>query len=1246
MNSKLQIRLFLSWIMSVYLMAASTTVQAAELALSRTPLFLRTQADPTIFFMLDDSGSMDWETLTPSYNFFSNYWDSGPGKTKSVKNGGIYRGSDNANSGSCDDDEFRYIYSRTYNTDNVYSSCELEDHLGAAVLDWRIRSSDLNIMYYNPAVTYQPWQGFSDATFTAARSNPQSGSIGYSKIRNLAGFIYEVWIDNLGFDDDGTASGTAKGPGSVVDGANGMVDLWDSHTTYTVKSVSIDVDALTTTFASVNGAAESICDWDSAEQTIPYEECFGTMRATSTISGVAEDSWGRTVTEVQQNIANWYQYHRRRAFVMKAAVGRVMSVNTSFRFGLSVLNDDHLLFREVPEKNVPEEDFPAHNAATLAALFAHRQRALATPLRSGLEIAGRYYADAISGKTNPIISACQQNYTVLFTDGYWSANDSLSTAAIADEDGDGISDTLADVAHYFYNEDLSPLPNNVSTSPNEQNEEQHMVTFIVAFGVDGNLVDTDNDGLPNPELEEDGDWTDGDINSEPEKIDDTWHAAFNSKGDFVSAQATDGLTIAEALLEMTERIGSAASVVTSTGSLNAGSHLFQARFDSSDWKGELLAFQINLDGSVEAKPDWEAGSEVNSQHYDTGREIITYNPDADIIPGGLPEGQGIPFRFPSDYTSADSLLEMSSSQVSALMTISPHSLSTVDVNEISRNQAYGGALVNYLRGDDSNEGAGQDFRVRRSVLGDIVNSDPMFVAESTAHYPDDLEDKSYDAFITANETRDGVVYVGANDGMLHGFAEVSGQEVIAYVPNAAYKNLYELTSEDYRHRYFVDAGPNIIDVYMDDMDDPGSATDGVWRTVLVGGLAGGGQGIYALDVTAPSSYDEANAASIALWEFSDSDDVDLGFTYGRPQIAKMADGTWAAVFGNGYNNTATDGNASTTGHAVLYIVDIETGGLIKKIDTMAGDVATPNGLATPLMIDHDADFVVDYIYAGDLLGNMWKFDVSSSNTANWNSDFVTAGTPDPLFTTTADQPITSQPQVSDHPDNLGGFMIFFGTGKYLEFNDNDSAGETTQSFYGIWDKNTGSLMSFDSSDLLVQTITNQYQQAFDTDRDSSDDETFTLREVSANEIDWDTHLGWKLILQPENIESSANADNFGERQVSNAIIRDGRVIFTTLVPASVECEFGGTSFLMEVDFRTGGALEFPAFDLNNDGEYDSDDNGASGRASDVGIMPAVSILADGARDVAFGSGASGNIDVILLSVGNESYGRQSWRQLE
>ncbi len=1237
MSLRLQIRFFLSWLGSVYLLALATTSQAAEMALADAPLFLGTQIDPNIFFMLDDSGSMDWEVLTSDYEYYSDYWSSS--STVGTITTGYFRTYSSA--GTCTGTRnYAYIWSTSTNTDNVYNSCsyaELEEQPQAEQRDWRIRSSDVNIMYYNPSVTYSPWDGFSDATFTNVRSNPQPGTAGYTQTLSLVGFVYQVWVDNLGYDND-DSGGTVEGPNSVTDGANGQVDLWDSHTQYTVDNAgNVNVETYTTTFAGVDGSPD--CDLADAQDTPPYVDCFGTVVASSSFNGTTEDPWGRTVSEIKTNIANWYEFHRRRSFVSKAAITQVVNDNDGFRFGLSQINRYDLVFEEVPGEAV--DDYTTHNAALLQAMYQYEWQSNGTPLRRGLERVGRYYSDYYAAYTNPIISACQQNYSVLFTDGYWNGS-APYTAAIADEDGDGAIDTVADVAHYFYTEDLSPLADDVPVTPIDPNNKQHMVSFTVAFGVEGNMVDTDDDNYPTPELAEDGEWNDGNVNSDQEKIDDLWHAAFNSKAYYVSAQSTDGVAdaISAALLEIADRVGSAASVATNTGSLNAGSHLFQARFDSADWKGQLLAFSINADGTIDPVPDWEAGDQVNSQNYDSGREIITWNPDIDSPVGGDVEGQGVPFRFPSDYT-APAAAEINADQVENLLTNAPFDIATVDAGEIAANQTFGDDILNYLRGDTTNEGSGQSFRNRNSVLGDIVNSDPKFVAEPNNRYSDDIETVSYDAFVSANASRDGVVYVGANDGMLHAFSEANGSELLAYVPGVVYENLDELADADYIHRYFVDAGPNIVDVFF-----PNTGASGTWKTALVGGLAGGGQGIYALDVTDPSLFNESNAASLALWEFDDGDDADLGYTYGRPQLAKMADGSWAAVFGNGYNNTEADGNASSTGHAVLYIVDIESGDLLKKIDTEAGAAGTPNGLATPLLIDEDGDFVVDYIYAGDLLGNMWKFDVTSTNKANWDVAYDTGGVPDPLFTAEAGQPITSQPQASFHPDNLDGFMIYFGTGHYLETTDNDPAGNTTQAFYGIWDKNEANLTAFDSTDLLDQYISNQYTQSFDTDGDGSDDEDYILRDVTDNDIDFTADMGWKLEFLPVLVEGVANVSNFGERQVSNAIIRNGRIIFTTLVPSSVECEFGGMSFLMELDFRDGSALEFPAFDLNNDGEYDADDSDASGRTSDVGIMPTVSILAGGAQDVAFGSGASGDIDVISLSVGGEAYGRQSWRQLE
>ncbi len=1221
------------WLLAVAGLSIPIGSNAAPLQLSNSPLFLGVSVDPNVFFMVDDSGSMDWEILAKSHDYYLNYWE----------NAGVARSNDGlwltfASVGSCTG---RRSYTFFFdNSDNAYNTCtypETENQPESLVRDWRVRSSDFNLLYYDPAKDYKPWPGMPDASFVAARSDPQVGSDGYNVIRDLTGFVYEVAID-----DHGYSGVRPSGPSSATDTPNEIVDLFDSHIEFTVNSADLTRRALTIPAAATMAALSTNCTLAHAQQATPYVDCYGTSAASTTVSGAGVDEYGRTLAETKQNIANWYQYSRRRSFVTKGAIASVITASPGFRFGLSVINQYATLFAEVPSAAIDE--YSAHNAALLNDLYSFNWPALGTPLRRGLERVGRYY-DNVLGMTDPIISACQQNFSVLFTDGYWNGGDPAT--AIGNADGDSRTRTLADVARYYYNTDLSPLANQVPTSLLDGNNRQHMVSFTVAFGVTGLLVDTDNDGWPNPALSTNGNWGNP-YNSDLEKIDDLWHAAYNSQGVFVAAQSPQEVvdSIQGALANIADRVGSSASVATNSGTLSADSYLFQARFDSADWSGQLLAFGINPDGSVDPVPDWNAGDLLDLQNYNTGREILTYNPDADVIPGGSPEGQGVAFRWPAAYTGPNALTDMSATQINHLLTYAPYSAATAVPAEIAANQAFGSAVANYLRGQRSNEGVGYGFRTRNTVLGDIVNSDPRYVGAPSFRYPESVAPKSYAAFKTAYSARAAMVYVGANDGMLHGFAEEDGTERLAYIPHSVFENLPELARTNYTHRYFVDAGPTIVDAYLATMDDPSSAVDGLWRTVLASGVGGGGQSVFALDVTNPATFDESNAASLVLWEFDDSDDADLGYTYGKPQIAKMANGRWAAVFGNGYNNTEADGNASATGDAVLYIVDLETGNLIRKLSTTAGTVGTPNGLATPTLVDYNGDLVVDIVYAGDLLGNMWKFDVSNANPAQWDSDYKSGANPRPLFTAEANQPITTQAQVAYHPDGRDGFMVYFGTGQYLEIDDNSPTGQATQAFYGIWDKNESSLTVFDSSDLVVQTINNQYNEGFDTDDDSVDDAYYVLREMSDNDLDFDSAMGWKINLRPEAVEGVANADNFGERQVSNAVVRDGRVIFTTLIPSQQPCDFGGSSFVMQVNYRDGGALGFPAFDLNGDGVFDEVDTNASGRMSDVGIVPTLSILSDSDRDIAFGSGSSGDVDVMELNTGTTASGRQSWRQLD
>ena len=215
-----------------------------------------------------------------------------------------------------------------------------------------------------------------------------------------------------------------------------------------------------------------------------------------------------------------------------------------------------------------------------------------------------------------------------------------------------------------------------------------------------------------------------------------------------------------------------------------------------------------------------------------------------------------------------------------------------------------------------------------------------------------------------------------------------------------------------------------------------------WHTLLVGGLGGGGKGVYALDVTDPSTFSEANANSIVRWEFSDADDADLGYMFGQPLLVKTNNGRWSVIVGNGYNSNENHGHGSGNGHAVLFVLDAETGAVVKKIDTNSGSNGTPNGLSGPIGVDTTGDGTVDAVYAGDLFGNLWKFDLTSGSASGW----LLALGGSPLYRT-GGQPITMRPDVTKFP--AGGYLVTFGTGSYID--TNDSGTTSIQAFYGIRD---------------------------------------------------------------------------------------------------------------------------------------------------------------------------------------------------
>lgn len=651
------------------------------------------------------------------------------------------------------------------------------------------------------------------------------------------------------------------------------------------------------------------------------------------------------------------------------------------------------------------------------------------------------------------------------------------------------------------------------------------------------------------------------VTNPPNPLDQMAAAGGTTSASYANNLSTLNSTFNSIFSSIIAQSGAAAAVAMTSGSVVAGGKIYQGQFNSSDWSGDLIAYNTNASTGAITTAAWQAGTVLNGQNYDTGRKIITYKPSTAI---------GIPFRWPANPSSPGAN-ELDTSQVSAL-TSNP-SLSATNPSDTGANR------LNYLRGQTGISG----FRSRiTSVLGDVVNSAPAYVGAPAFNYSDNLEAASYYAFRSTYSTRTPMLYIGANDGMMHGFDAATGQEKLAYVPSKVFPNLPQLTLPGYSHRYYVDGSPTVVDSFY----------SGAWHTTLVASMGAGAQGLYALDVTDPSTFSEANAASLVKWEYSDAD---LGYVYGQPSIVKLNTGQWAAVFSNGYNNSEADGSASTTGYAYLYIVDIETGSLIKKISTKAGSTTTPNALATPTLIDVDGDGKVDYAYAGDLQGNMWKFDlcdannqgVCASNANGWGVAFGTTASPQPLFvakdSSNNRQPITSAVELTRHFSG-DGYQLYFGTGKYLENGDISTTG--TQTFYSLWDKSLSPSTIAGRSVLQQQTITT-------TPTVSGQN----YRQTSSNAVAWDglvsggTMRGWYIDLPSS-----------GERVVSDSSLYANRILFTTLIPDAAACSAGGYGWLMELDAVTGSALSGPTYDVNGDGKVDASDNLGSPGAYATGVQ--------------------------------------------
>lgn len=801
-----------------------------------------------------------------------------------------------------------------------------------------------------------------------------------------------------------------------------------------------------------------------------------------------------------------------------------------------------------------------------------------TPIQGTLLTARDYFKgtwnvanEGYSAGVYPLPTSCGKDFVVLLTDGLPSTN-SAGTAYVDPE-----------------------LALTEATAAAGDLKQEGVETYVVGFALPASV--------------------------DPETLNDMADAG----GTETAYNASDSASLASALSSIFEDIkkksSSAAALASNSTRLGTDTAIYQAKFNSTNWNGQLLAIKLESEGNIVKTGDelWDASTKLPAP---ADRKIYTWSGSA-----------GTTFTW-------DALTAAQKTAIDAA------------------NAANAGSpVLDYLRGDRSKEQSQPAgvYRNRDGALGDIINSDPYYVGAQNFGYTalSGAEGTSYASYLDGKkaDTYVPMLYVGANDGMLHGFRASTGVELLAYVPNAGMANLASLSQPAYTHKYFVDASPFAGDAYI----------GGGWKTILLGGMGAGGKAVFALNVTAPATF----AADKVLWEFTHAD---LGYTFGQPVIARLKNGKWAAVFGNGYN--------STNGTAKLFIVYLDadlSDGWTADTDyvVISTNTDADNGLSTPALYDSDGDRIIDYVYAGDLRGNLWKFDLTNANANNWAVKNKSGANFIPLFkarnAANQAQPITAPLELGAPPEGESGIMIYFGTGRYYAVGDNATTYLDVQSFYGIWDDfannndisytcNAGGCDR--TSALTQQTIkwqgkdpqgrTDPYCKYAEGEEDSC---TYNLRVVSTNTVDYDTKRGWYLdLLPPDNTPG-------GERVVSAPLLRQGRVVFTTLQPSTDPCEGGGSSWLMETDAATGGRYEESVFDINDDGEFNEGDyitvtiDGeevtipVSGIQSSVGIIKTPTVISAGEKEYKLASGTSGEITGVTELGGGQGTGRVSWREL-
>lgn len=1263
----------LSWSQASVVLAAPAQV----------PLLTRSQSavQPNVVFTFDDSGSMAWRFMPDATNISTTNsirWKTTfhPDDTLTFGNGGssttyVLAARPNVRSSN-----------HTLCTpDTQYADCAASDLVAA-----RMRSSAYNALYYNPEIRYQPWyysdgsqfpnsppsaawldptnhgagtvnlvgnQTFPDNTTwcrsddddeantttapdrnyanpdqdTCATLSPVASSESYTVDENTCNTIGNGWS----WYSSANACGRNANNRNSCENAGGSWGSSSSNPRCRLQSINSSIcstlDGVWQNSSCRKAIREELApavyylhNGGSLDDSYSYKRVrIMDLPATGISRGAARtdcSAGGCTREQEYQNFANWFTYYRTRNYLSIAAASKAFSKQgDELRVGYGRINRSSNTVDGVSTETL-QRGVRTFSGADRTSFFSWLHSVPAsggTPLRRAMDDIGKYYQRNDNrgpwGNTpgtddgGPATShlQCRKSYHILMSDGYWNSDSaSQATGNVDNSDGptisgptgnsfkyvparpyrDSHSSTLADAAMYYWNRDLRPdLPNRVPPDSKNPAFWQHMVNFTVGLGVDGTL-DFPNDfaalqsgakNWPQPG------------NDRRENIDDLWHAAVNSRGEFLSAKNPDQFadSLSSILEEIVARNASEGGVAAAAATLQEGNRKYVPEYKTVAWTGDLKAYSLDSVGQ-QGELQWSAVEQL-PPHESRNIVVGTRN--------GTPKAE----TFKWANMSATLRTELGAG-----------------ANE---------ALVNFLRGDESLEGS--TYRNRETRMGDMVNSQPIFVQglvdmQYNALPTSKSERSSYRGFVNTKKTRNGVIFIGGNDGMLHAFRASDGVETFAFIPRILVPGLSALASPSYGHRYYVDGQLTESDAYF----------GGGWKNVLVGSTGAGARSVFALDVTSNASMGAGNV----LWEYDSTMDSGLGYVLTPIEVGLMRNGEWAAVFGNGVHSGAG---------AKLLIVNVSTGALIKQITV---DATAENGLAGVRVI-RSANREIVGAYAGDLEGKVWKFDLVSDNSNDWGVAFGA-----PLFDT--GRPITAPPQYIVHPE--GGYMVLVGTGKL--YDDGDQSSTDSQYLYGLWDQQklvevsdewqwTTNATTVSAGDIVDQTI---------------DSETVsgaggaTYYTIDAEELDWSTDRGWRI---PLTIIS-------GHRNLLSPQLIFGFALFETMSPSAggvvdgCDSTGSGAAYNLLINPLYGSMPGSPVFDTNGDGVINDEDDVVAGvkgvwDGRDVVLTerpcvtaedcPDIDLCPDGTKLVSIQGAVSGNTNVCLPVPAPE---RWWWRQIQ